>query len=151
MLGGLVAGEGCFCITRKLPPFADGSVRQLFRFQVTMADRDRALLQMLRDYLGYGSIYDTPPKRLNWQPTSTFSIGSLTAHHAATIPFAEQFLLPSAKRRQFEEWRDAMLAYEEVHPNPFGRGRAICSEPGCDKFVRGRGLCRSHYYRVTGY
>jgi hypothetical protein len=116
-----------------------------------MASRDRPLLEALRDHLGYGSLHDRPSQRSNWQPTSTFTISSLTAHHAATIPFAERFLLLSAKRRQFEGWRDAMLAYEEVHPNPFGRGRSICSEPGCGKFVRGRGLCRSHYYRVTGY
>lgn len=150
-LGGLVAGEGCFCITRKLPPFADGSTRLSFRFQVTMASRDRPLLEALRDHLGYGSIHDTRPQRATWQPTSTFTIGSLTAHHAATIPFSEQYLLPGAKRRQFERWRDAMLAYETAKPNPFGRGRAICSVPGCGKFVRGRGLCRSHYYRATGY
>jgi hypothetical protein len=113
-----------------------------------MASRDRPLLEALRDHLGHGSLTDSPARRANWQPITTFAIVSMKVHHAATIPFAEQYLLPSAKRRQFENWRDAMLAYEKAHPP---RTRSICSEPGCDKFVRGRGLCRSHYYRVTGY
>jgi hypothetical protein len=35
-------------------------------------------------------------------PTVSFTINSIAAHRAATIPFAEQFLLPCAKRDQFE-------------------------------------------------
>ena len=116
-----------------------------------MASRDRALLEMLRDFIGVGSISDSPAPREGWQPTSTFCVNSILAHHAATIPFAEQFLLPSAKRRQFELWRFALHAYELEHPTKWGRGRSICRESGCDKPVRGQGLCRSHYYRVTGY
>jgi hypothetical protein len=37
MLAGVVAGEGSFFVTRKLPPFADGSARLRFVFQVKMA------------------------------------------------------------------------------------------------------------------
>jgi len=147
-----VAGEGSFVVTRKLPPAADGSVRLRFVFKVTMASRDRALLEQLRDFLGYGSINDQPAPRPAWQPTSTFTIGSLRGHRAATIPFAEEYLLlASAKRRQFESWRAAMDAYEGLKPSRWGKGRSTCSEPGCDLPVRGRGLCRSHYYRATGY
>ncbi len=32
-----------------------------------------------------------------------------------------------------------------------GKGPSGCSEFGCDRPVRGRRLCRSHYYRATGY
>ena len=150
-LGGLVAGEGSFCVTRKLPPATDGSVRLRFVFKVTMASRDRALLEDLRDFLGYGSIDDQPARKPHWQPTSTFTIGSIRGHRMATIPFAEQYLLASAKRRQFERWRDAMDSYEVAKPTRWGKGPSRCSEPGCDGPVRGQGLCRSHYYRATGY
>jgi hypothetical protein len=116
-----------------------------------MATRDRSLLEQLREALGFGSIQDRKPARQGWQPTSVFSVASRKAHVAATIPFMEQFLLHSAKREQFEQWRDALLAYDVRHPNPALRGRSVCSVEGCTAYVRGRGLCRRHYYRATGY
>ena len=33
----------------------------------------------------------------------------------------------------------------------WGKGLSTCSVEGCDRPVRGRGLCRRHYYRATGY
>ena len=113
-----------------------------------MARRDRALLESLRDVLGFGSINDRPATG-TWLPSSTLTIGSRTAHRRATIPFMERHLLPSAKRRQFEAWRDELLAYEKDHPRRVGR--SVCSVDGCSDPVRGRGLCRKHYYRATGY
>lgn len=147
MFGGFVAGEGSF-FTSRLPPRRDGRPRTRFAFQVAVATRDRPMLEALRDFLGFGSVSDHRPAHGHWQPMSSFTIASFRGHHAATIPFAERFLLPCAKRSQFEQWRDALLAYDAVRPR---RQRSICSEPGCDRFVRGRGLCRSHYYRATGY
>jgi hypothetical protein len=143
----LVAGEGCFYTARKKRPFPDGSPRLRFVFAVAMANRDRSLLEALQAALGVGCISDAAPRKAHWQPISTFTVASLSAHLKATIPFAEQYLLTSAKRQQFESWRDHLLAYDQLHTP----GRSICSVEGCEKFVRGRGLCRSHYYRATGY
>lgn len=151
MLGGFVAGEGSFIVTRRLPPFADGTPRLRFVFEVTVATRDRTLLHALRDFLEFGSITDRPPTKPGWQPTSTFHIGSMHGHRNATIPFAESFLLPCAKRSQFELWRTAFIAWEHDHPSRYGKGPSTCSEAGCEHPVRGRGLCRIHYYRATGY
>ena len=148
-LGGLVAGEASFVICRRGTDFiATGTPRLRFVFVMTMASRDRPLLEQLETFLGAGSIVDTPARKAHWQPTSTFSVSSIQAHWAATIPFADQFLLPCAKRRQFEAWRQTLGAYDRDRPR---RVRSICSVEGCGKPVRGRGLCRSHYYRVTGY
>jgi hypothetical protein len=116
-----------------------------------MADRDLSVLQALREFLGVGSINVQPRRRPHWQPVAEYSVRSHRAHRTVTIPFADRFLLPGAKRRQFEAWRDALYAYEVRHPNRFGRGPSPCSIAGCDEPVRGRGLCRSHYYRATGY
>ncbi len=116
-----------------------------------MAIRDRPSLEALQAFLGYGCINDAPPRRRGWQPTATYTVASNRAHHVATIPFGQRFLLPSAKRAQFERWRDALYTYERDRPTRYGKGPSPCSEPGCERPVRGRGLCRSHYYRVTGY
>jgi hypothetical protein len=115
---------------------------------VSVATRDRHLLEALRAFLGIGSIYDHGPRRPEWQPMSTFTVASMRAHNERVIPFADRFLFPSAKRRQFETWRARLADYERAHPP---RTRSVCSVEGCNEFVRGRGLCRSHYYRATGY
>lgn len=149
-LAGVVAGEGCFTITVAKPPRVDGSTRLRFAFLLTMAMRDRRLLESLRYALGYGSINDAPPAKPGWQPTSTLTVASRKAHLAATIPFMDAFLLaPTHKRVQYEQWKGALLAYETERPRK--TGRSTCSEPGCAGLVRGRGLCRSHYYRATGW
>lgn len=151
ILGGVVAGEGCFTTVRQRRPYRDGTPRVKFAFSLTMARRDLPLLEALRAFLGYGAIQHYRRGRKHWQPMSALRINSIWAHRNATIPFAEAFLLPCEKRRQFEEWRDQLLAYDFAHPNRYGKGPSPCSELGCEKPVRGRGLCRSHYYRATGY
>lgn len=151
-LGGLVAGEGCFRVGSRKEPFAaTGEPRLRFVFSITMALRDRPLIEALRNFLGYGSIHETPPRKSHHQPCATLTVASIKAHKASTIPFADRFLLPSAKRQQFEAWRDAMGEYERNRPTRYGKGPSPCSMPDCEKPVRGRGLCRTHYYRVTGY
>jgi hypothetical protein len=150
-LGGLVAGEGSFVIARGRQTFADGSPRRRFRFELTMAERDRPMVEALRSFLGVGSIRDMPPSREGWLPGVRLTINSHRAHRKVTIPFAEQFLLPCAKRRQFDEWRAELDRYESEHPTRYGQGPSPCSVPECGRPVRGRGLCRRHYYRATGY
>ncbi len=147
---GFVAGEGSFYTSRD-GFFADSSSRLRFRFQVTVASRDRSLLEQLQTFLGFGSITDRAPGRPGHQPTSELRLSSFRAHREATIPFAERYLLPCAKRDQFERWRAEMEEYLQAHPSRWGLGPSPCSVPGCAKPVRGRGLCRSHNYLATGY
>jgi hypothetical protein len=130
--------------------FSDGSPRLRFIFDLEVADRDRPLLVDLRELLGCGAIRDRQ-RDPRWQPSSAYRISSAAQHRAATIPFAERFLPPSAKRDQFLRWRDALLAYERDRPTQWGRGRSTCRVHGCDLPVRGQGLCRSHYHRATGH
>ena len=151
-LAGFVAGEGWFTASAASSSTrVDGSVRLRFTFGVTVASRDRPILVALRETLGFGSFRTIPPRRPGHLETSSLVVSSRRAHFAATLPFMERYLLPCAKRRQYEVWRDALLEHERAHPSRFGKGPSPCSAPGCDKPVRGRGLCRSHYYRATGY
>jgi hypothetical protein len=149
-LGGLVAGEGSFVVDELRRNFDDGSPRLRFRFLVKMAARDRSLLDALRTFLGVGSITDLARRKPQWQPTAEYAVGSLRAATNVIVPFVDRYLLPSAKRTQFESWRLELAAYMDSHPE-VNRERSICSIPECDKFVRARGLCRSHYYQATGY
>ena len=151
-LGGFVAGEGWFGTKRRAERFVrDGSPRLVFAFGITVARRDLRMLEALQTFLGHGTIRDRAPGQPHHQPLSDFAIVSMRAHRAATIPFARRFLLSCEKRRQFERWVEAMDVYEEQRPTQRGRGPSPCSMPGCGRPVRGRGLCRSHYYRETGY
>jgi len=129
----------------------DGTPRLKFVFQVSVAERDRPLLDELRAWLGFGSIHVRPPRKKHWQPIAVFQIASIRAHLAATIPFADRYLIASAKRDQYALWRSALQYWEKTRPSKYGKGPSPCSEPGCDRPVRGRGLCRIHYYRETGY
>jgi LAGLIDADG endonuclease len=151
-LAGFVAGEGWFSISRRRERFTrDGSERLRFLFGVTVATRDRPLLEALQQLLGAGTIAEKPPSKPGHLPKCEFSIRSSSTHRSVTIPFAERFLLPSHKREQFEHWRNELYRYEHERPSQYGRGPSPCSIAGCDKPVRGRRLCRSHYYRATGY
>jgi hypothetical protein len=152
VLGGLVAAEGSFIVTtRGLSFVSDGSPRLRFVFQLTMATRDRELLESLHRLLGAGSVNDRPARDSRWLPYSVYTLNSMKMHKARTIPFAESCVLASAKRRQFEQWRDALYRYEVERPTQYGRAPSIGSEPGCGQPVRARALCRSDYYRATGY
>lgn len=149
-LGGLVAGEGSFVITRKVKPFANGSPRKRFVFQLSMAARDRPLLVATRNFLGFGSITDHPRRRPEWQPMSTLTISSIKGHRHSLIPFCDAYLpKESAKWRQYAAWKHDLDEWDALHPSE--RVKGTCSEPDCDRPVRGRGVCRIHYYRLTGY
>ena len=150
-LGGFVAGEGCFTSAAISPPYADGTERRRFVFAVALADRDLTLLHAMRSFLGGGSISRRAPQRAGWKPTATFSISSNRMHLRTTIPFADRYLLPSSKLEQYRTWRSALLTYLDAHPTRYGSGPSTCRISGCPDPVRGRGLCRSHYYQETGY
>ena len=150
--GGLVAGEGSFSVVRLPASRVDGSERLRFVFSITMAQRDRALLESLRAFLGTGSLRDAPARRAHWQPTTQLVVNGRRSHRLATIPFALAFLPPtSEKRRQFDRWHSRLTDHDRAHPTRWGQGPSTCSVPDCHDPVRGRGLCRKHYYRATGY
>lgn len=142
-LAGFVAAEGSF-----VERASGTSSRRRFAFELQVAARDRLVLETLREAIGAGSITDEAPRRDGWQPMSRFAITSHRAHVSATIPFMDRFLITSRKRLQYETWRASLLAYAESQP---ARRRSLCRMEDCDRVVRGRMLCRRHYYRATGY
>ena len=116
-----------------------------------MTTADRPLLEALRTVLGAGTIQDRGRRRAGWQPESRLTIASEQAHLRAVVPFAERFLAPGAKRRQFEAWRDELVAYRVRRPVRVGLGPSTCRVEGCTDPVRGQSVCRRHYYELTGW
>ena len=102
----------------------DGSPRLRFGFNVTVADRDQALLVALHEFLGVGSPQSTPARRGSWLPTTRLDVSSRLAHRLAVIPFADEYLLPCAKRDQFDRWREQFEVYERRFPTRIGLGSA---------------------------
>jgi hypothetical protein len=118
---------------------------------MSMVSEDRPVLEALQAYLGAGTIDDRGVRRHGWKPESRLTIASESTHLRSTIPFADRFLPPCHKRSQFLAWRDELLAYRRRRETVFARGRSVCSRPECDAPVRGQGLCRRHYYELTGW
>jgi hypothetical protein len=118
---------------------------------IEMRDEDGKLLEALAEGFGCGSIYQRPARKPGYAATRSFEVGAIADHHRSTIPFASTYLPACAKRRQFERWCEELRAYERDRPTQWGRGSSVCNKPGCCRPVRGRGLCRIHYYRATGY
>lgn len=150
-LGGLIAGEGSFSIARRRETFADGSPRLRFVFEIALADRDLNLLVALRNALSVGAIRRIAPRSEQWLPTAVLSVTGERNHLRATVPFCDRYLLPSAKRAQFERWRDQLIDYRQRRLLLRPPGRSTCRAAGCDGPVRGRGLRRHHYYLETGW
>ena len=112
-----------------------------------MAERDLAVVTALRNFIGVGSIDRRPPQRARWQPTVIYTVSGGRGIREAVIPFCDTFLIASAKRTQYLRWRERFMEYEARFPSNWGTGPSPCAIAGCDKPVRGRGLCRAHYYR----
>ena len=149
-LGGVVAGEGHFGVTRKRPDFTTGEARLTIRVLGRDGDPRHGGARSAAEHPALRFDPGRTPTQPHWQPIAYFSITSQRAHHAAVIPFADRYLVPGAKRDQFERWRSASYAYESFTRADMAvvPPRAV---PGCAEPVRGRGLCRRHYYRATGY
>lgn len=151
-LGGFVAGEGCFSSRVVAPRSPSSAPRHRFTFTLTVADRDREVVAALHEMLdGVGSVYSAPARQPGWQPTVSLQITAMRDHLVATIPFAEQFLLPvGRKHRQFLAWRDRLHAHRRAQARRLAARPVACSTPGCGRAIRARGLCRGCYWRATG-
>lgn len=115
-----------------------------------MVQHDALVIEACRELLGFGSIRSVERRKAGWKDTTQLMVHSRRAIELAVIPFFDQFLLSCHKREQFDAWRADFEAYVAAHPSQWGKGPSVCSMPDCERPVRGRGLCRRHYYVATG-
>jgi hypothetical protein len=134
-LGGFVAAEGSFSVSGRR-----------FTFSVGLGAADEAMCVAFRDFLCRGAIFRSERREAHYDDECRFAIQSLRDHVEVTIPFMDEHLPPSYKRRQYLVWREQLLDYWErtakrVRP---------CSVAGCDRPRRAHGLCRQHLYLRRG-
>ena len=135
-LAGFVAGEGWFIAKRRTERFVrDGSPRLSFVFGVTVAQRDRNLLEALTAFLGVGTIRDKPARLHHHQPLSEFTIASHASppHRDHPVRRALPAAVPQARPVR-ARGVEAIAEYEKSRTRrSTGRGRSTCSIPGCDE------------------
>lgn len=90
--------------------------------------------------MGVGHIYDSPRREAHHDDQSTFMILSLRQLINVVVPFMDEHLPPSYKRRQYLEWRARLFDYWEHKAK---RVRP-CTVDGCEDPRRAHGLCRHH-------
>jgi hypothetical protein len=128
---GFVAAEGSF---------VTGERR--FRFSVGLGRIDCGACEALRELFGCGSIVDSPRRKPHYDDESSFVIQSLRQLIDVVVPFMDEHLPPSYKRRQYLEWRTRLFDYWEHKAK---RVRP-CTVDECEKPRRAHGLCRHHLY-----
>ena len=136
-LAGFIAAEGTFFRTGDRPSF---------RFAIGLGASDRSMCELAQVFFGRGRIYSSPRRRPQYDDEATLSIASLAAHLTGTVPFMDEHLPVSHKRRQYLAWRAQVLDYWEHEAK---RVRP-CTVNGCEAPRRARGLCRHHLYEQHG-
>jgi len=134
-VAGFICAEGCF--KRESRRFA---------LSVGLGATDAATCHLLHAFFGVGHVYWHPRRKPHYDDEVVYVVQPLNELIEVIVPFMDEHLPPSYKRRQYEAWRAALLDY---WANDAKRLR-VCSLDGCDRPNRARGLCRRHYYEAFG-
>jgi hypothetical protein len=132
-LGGFTAAEGTF-----------GRSGTRFRFAICLGAADRGMCELFAAYLGVGHITTSPRRKPHYDDEVTFAIQSLRELVNFVVPFMDEHLPESYKRKQYLSWRANLLDYVE---NKARKPRRQCTVDGCDLPARAHGLCRRHLWQ----
>lgn len=135
-IAGVTAAEGCFSRTSGWPP--------VFIFEMGLGAVDGQTCELLRDFLGVGRIVHFARRKDHYDDEVSLQVRRLRDLVEIVVPFMDEHLLPSHKRRQYLEWRTQLLDYWENH----ARRRRTCTRDGCQRPQRAKSLCRRHYYQI---
>ena len=129
---GLTDGEGCFYVNvSKLPTYRTGFRIQL-HFHLKMQEKDRELLEKVRERLECGAVYFQKEKRANHAQCYRYTVGSNEDIFNKIIPFFQRYPLQTAsKSKSFQIFcKIASLVRQRRHLLPEGleRIRALKSQ-----------------------
>jgi hypothetical protein len=133
-IAGFVAAEGSF---------TGGGETPSFTFAISLGATDGAICAHVRSFFGVGHVYEYPRRRKHHDDVVTFQVRSMPDLIEVIVPFMDEHLPPSHKRRQYLEWGGRLLGYWE------SRAKRVrpCTVNGCDSPRRAHGYCRHHLYR----
>lgn len=119
---GLTDGEGCFYVNIwKSSAYRAGAGVQL-HFHLKMQERDRELLEAVRNTIGCGAVYFQKEQRANHCQCYRYTVSAQRDILGTVIPFFRKYPLHSAtKRANFEIFcQIADLVHKGVHRTPEG-------------------------------
>src|SRR3989344_6067777 len=114
---GLTDGEGCFFVnTWKSPSYKTGYSIQL-HFHIKMQEKDKPLLEKIKNTLGCGQVYFQKEVRLNHCQCYRYSVYSYRDILGHIVPFFQKHPLQSvSKKESFEAFRQiAMIVKSGKH------------------------------------
>jgi len=112
-LTGFIDGEGCFRISLTKVNRTIGWKVQLF-FQISLHEKDRVLLENIKDYLGVGKIHNSGKNLIQYR-IQAFDELIILIKHMRKYPLITQ------KKADFELWNKAHeLILENEHLNKKG-------------------------------
>lgn len=119
---GLTDGEGCFYVNiGKYPAYKSG-VRIQMHFYIKMQEKDRPLLEKIKNTLQCGEIYFQKESRINHCQCYRYTVSSQKEILNNIIPFFTKYKLQSVtKRKSFEIFKKiAFLINKGQHKNKNG-------------------------------
>jgi hypothetical protein len=103
---------------------------------------DASMCEMAQNVLGVGHIRSYTRRHPHFDDETVFAVQSVRDLVAVVVPFLDAHMPPCKKRDQYLVWRHKLIRFW----NNDMKRRRPCTEDGCDKPQRGRGVCRRHYY-----
>lgn len=119
---GLTDGEGCFFVNIwKTPAYRAGAQVQM-HFHIKMQERDKTLLERVRNTLGCGAVYFQKEARLNHCQCYRYTVSARRDIVNTIIPFFKKHRLQSAtKQINFKFFcQIASLLEKDVHKTAKG-------------------------------
>ena len=119
---GLTDGEGCFYVNVGKSSRYRAGYRIQLHFHLKMQERDRELLEKVRNTIGCGEVYFQKEQRANHCQCYRYTVSSERDIQAIVIPFFTKYPLQSAsKGASFDIFcQIAALVKEGAHLKPEG-------------------------------
>lgn len=97
---GLTDGEGCFYVNVHNSPHYGGGARIDLNFHIKMNERDRLLLEKVKNTFDCGNVYFQKEQRKNHTQCYRYTVGSHKDNIGEIIPFFEKHPLQSASKQK---------------------------------------------------
>jgi len=119
---GLTDGEGCFHVNMGTFPNYKSGIRVQMHFHIKMQEKDRLLLEKVKNTLQCGKVYFQKEKRANHCQCYRYTVYSNREILNSIIPFFTKYPLQSAtKLKSFKAFRKvAYLVQKGEHLNEKG-------------------------------